>query len=404
MKKAGWIISVVALSAVAVAVPVTYKLFEPVFVYRSGWQPLPDKARVLWTGEPEWKAQGEKASDILHEGRASIGAPAVSAAVSIDGKLAWAGVTGLADVESGQQAGLGTRFRLGSTSKAVTAVAVGTLIDKGRIDINKPIQAYVSDYPHPVTTAQVMSHRAGIRDYGMCLCFPVWEHQNTRHFSDIKSEVALVANSPLLFKPGTDFKYTSLGYNLAGAAIEGASGAGYDVYLSEAVFKPLGMDESGLDSVPGAEKDNSGFYETEGGPKVWQYKRAYPVDNSIRWPSGGLVSTPSDMVKLGQAMLDDRLLSEKTRKLLVTVPDNLPSGGAKIYALGWRRGEWTIHDGKIRLDSYHHAGTAVGSTSVFVVFPEKRMVVSVMMNKGGSNVDDLAALADRIIEAFIPAP
>ena len=111
-----------------------------------------------------------------------------------------------------------------------------------------------------------------------------------------------------------------------------------------------------------------------------------------------------DMVKLGQAMLDERLLTAKTRNLLVTVPDALPSGGAKVYALGWRRGEWTLHDGKTRLDSYHHAGVAVGATSVFVVFPEKRMVVSLMMNKGGQSADDLAALADKIIEAFIPAP
>ena len=92
------------------------------------------------------------------------------------------------------------------------------------------------------------------------------------------------------------------------------------------------------------------------------------------------------------------------RALLVTVPDTLPSRGGKVYALGWRRGEWTLYDGKVKLDTYHHAGTAVGATSIFIVFPEKRMVVSVMMNKGGQNADDLAVLADRIIEAFIPAP
>jgi serine beta-lactamase-like protein LACTB, mitochondrial len=400
MKKAAW---VVALATVAVAVPVTFKLFEPVFVYRAGWAAMPDTTATVSDGAPDWKAQGEKATAALTTGRATMGAPAVSAAVSIDGQVVWRGVSGLADVEAGTPAAFDTRFRLGSTSKAVTAVAVGTLIDNGLIDIAKPIQTYVPHYPQqkwPMTVAQVMSHRAGIRDYGMCFCFPVWEHQNTRHFNDLNDEVSIVANAPLLFKPGTDFKYTSLGYNLAGAAIEGASDTGYDIYLNEAVFKPLRMDHSGLDSMPGAEVNISGFYETEDG----QYKRAFPVDNSIRWPSGGVLSTPSDMVKLGQAMLDDRLLTARTRTLLVTVPDALPSGGAKAYALGWRRGEWTLHDGKVKLDSYHHAGTAVGATSVFVVFPEKRMVVSVMINKGGQSANDLSALTDKIIEAFIPAP
>jgi serine beta-lactamase-like protein LACTB, mitochondrial len=400
MKKAGWSI---ALAAVAVAIPLTYKLFEPVVTYRSGWANMPDAATTVSDSAPEWKTQGDKATAALIAGRETIGAPAVSAAVSIDGQLVWRGVSGFSDIEAGTAAAYDTRFRLGSTSKAVTAVAVGTLIDKGLIDLAKPIQDYVPAYPQqkwPMTVAQVMSHRSGIRDYGMCLCFPASEHQNTRRFNDLNGEVAVVAGSKLLFKPGTDFKYTSLGYNLAGAAIEGASDTGYDVYLAEAVFKPLHMDNSGLDSVPGAETNRAGFYETENG----QYKRAFPVDNSIRWPSGGVLSTPSDMMKLGQAMLDDRLLTAKTRSLLVTVPDALPSGGAKIYALGWRRGEWTLHDGKTKLDSYHHAGTAVGATSVFVVFPEKRMVVSVMMNKGGHSANDLSVLADRIIEAFIPAP
>lgn len=398
MKKAIWIIG--TLAVVAVAVPVTFKLFEPIFTYRSGWAPLPEPGAATSDIADEWTQPGQVATLALTQGRAKLGAPAVSAAVSIDGNLAWRGVIGLADVEAGRAAAFDTRFRLGSTSKAVTAVAVGTLIDKRAIDVMQSVETYVPTYRQPGTLGQVMSHRAGIRDYGMCLCFPVWEHQNTRSFKDMNAAVAVVATSKLLFQPGTDFKYTSIGYNLTGAAIEGASGTSFDAFLAQAVTQPLGMTGTGLDSVPGAETNRAAFYETEGG----QFKRVFAVDNSIRWPSGGLLSTPTDMIRLGEAMLDDRLLTAQTRNLLVTVPDDLPSGGAKVYALGWRHSPWTLHDGKTTLDAYHHNGAAVGSSSVFVVFPEKRMVVSVMMNKGGDNVNDLAALTDQIIEAFIVAP
>lgn len=205
----------------------------------------------------------------------------------------------------------------------------------------------------------------------------------------------MVENSPLLFKPGTDFDYTSLGYNLTGAAIEQASGQTFGAFMNEAVFKPLGMILTSL-SEPGA----ASFYETEPG----RYKRAFAVDNSIRWPSGGIVSTPTDMVALGNVMLDDRLLSAATRKLLLTVPAEGRTDDGRIYAYGWRHSDWTLYNGMLKLDSYHHNGTAVGSTSVFVVLPEKRIVLSLMMNKGGENVDDASAVADQILEAFIRQP
>ncbi len=388
---------VFALSAV-----ICFKLFEPVFVYRVGWAPMPKEApaAVSEVRDVKWAAQAQVALAALEAARKKIQAPALSAAVSIDGQMVWRGAVGFADVEAGTATNFDTRFRLGSTSKAITAIAVGKLIDQGKLNLDQPIQDYVSAYPAqkwPVTLGQVMSHRAGIRDYGLCLCFPIWEHQNRRPFKSVDEEVALVANSALEFEPGTNFQYTSPGYNLAGAAVEKASGETFGTYLANAVFQPLGMMRSSLD-----ESGAAGFYETQvdGG----QYRRAFAVDNSIRWPSGGIVSTPTDMVAIGNAMLDDRLLTPKTRQLLVTVPAQGRTTRGKIYAYGWRHSDWSLYDGKLKLDSYHHAGTAVGSTSILLVLPERKIVLSLLMNKGGENVNDLAAVADRILQAYVPAP
>ena len=390
MKKALWIsLSLVALGAIGA---LSFKLFEPVFTYRIGWNALPQGA--VLTGEvvdPQWAKQSAVAEEALKTGREKMDAPALSAALSIDGKLVWRGAVGMADVERALKADFDTRFRIGSTSKAVTAAGAGVLIDRGKLRLDQPI----ASFPHAVTLGQVMSHRAGIRNYGLCFCFPIWEHQNRRHFRNIDEQVAVVKKSPLLFKPGTDFAYTSLGYNLTGTAIEQASGQSFGAYMNKAVFKPLGMTRTSL-----SETGAAGFYETEPG----RYKRAFAVDNSIRWPSGGIVSTPTDMVALGNVMLDDRLLTGATRKLLLSVPTEGRTGGGLAYAYGWRHSDWTLYDGKLKLDSYHHNGTAVGSTSVFVVLPEKRIVLSLMMNKGGENADDISAVADQILEAFILRP
>jgi|CXWL01.1.fsa_nt_gi CubicO group peptidase (beta-lactamase class C family) len=397
---------VILLGVLAVAVPLGYKLFEPVFVYRLDWSALPEGAYPVQSEivDQRYAEQARAAQAALEAARDELQAPALSAAVSINGEIIWRSVVGYADVEALRPAELSTRFRLGSTSKAVTAVAVGTLLDQQRLNLDAPIQTYIPRFPEqrwPVTLRQVMSHRAGLRDYGMCFCFPAWEHLNQRRFANVDAEIDLIADAPLLFQPDTSFVYTSLGYNLTGAAVERASGEDFGAYLQRAVFAPLGMTQSGLDSIAGAEADRAAFYEVENG----SYKRAFPVDNSIRWPSGGVLSTPTDMARLGAAMLDDRLLSATTRATLVTVPEGgRDARGGGYYALGWRTGEWTLYDGALSTIAHHHAGTAVGSSSVFVVFPEFGMVISLMMNKGGTSVDALAIATDRVAQAFIPRP
>lgn len=385
----------VGLGAVGLAVVglgyAGFRAFEPVFVYTSGWAPLPDAPA------PSVETPGGPAGavEVLRSGRERLGAPAISAAVWRDGDVAWAGAVGFADPAAGRPITLRSRFRVGSTSKAITAVAVGTLLDRGELALDAPIATWVPAYDGPGTLGQVMSHRAGIRDYGLCACFPVWEYYNTRAL-DLDAAVARVSGSPLRFPPGTGFAYTSLGYNLVGAAVETAAGEPFGAYVDRAVAAPLGLVDTGLDSIPGAERERVGFYDVDGG----RYKPSWPVDNSVRWPSGGFLSTPSDLVRLGAVLLDDRLLSEPTRRALLAVPSLPDDEDARIYAHGWRSSPWTLFDGSVSTPSYHHNGTAVGSTSVFVVLPEQGLVISVLTNRTSAGVGELSSVADELVELF----
>lgn len=111
-----------------------------------------------------------------------------------------------------------TRFRIGSVSKALTSVAVGRLLQDGRLDLDSPVQRYVPGFPakrYPITVRQVAGHLAGIRHY-----FP-GEFENREHYPTITQGLAIFAADSLLFEPGTAFAYSSYGYNLLGAVIEG---------------------------------------------------------------------------------------------------------------------------------------------------------------------------------------
>ncbi len=385
-----------------------FRLFEPILVWNLGWQPLPamtadevlrDDAEFI---DAEWRELAAPAARRLLDARAKLETPALSAAVSIRGKRVWAGAVGLADVESQHHAKLDSRFRLGSTSKAVTSVAIGTLMDAGRLDLELPARHYIADLASPlatVTTRQAMSHTAGVRNYGLCLCFPIWEQFDRRSFANTRAALRGFEHDALLFIPGQSFAYTSYGYNIAGAVLEAAAATPFLDYLARAVFEPLQMSHSGGDLADSPVADRVSFYDTAGG----SYKPAFRVDNSVKFPSGGLLSSPSDMLALGNAMIADGLLSAATRERLLT-PQDLADGrgNPQGYALGWRVSDQKkLFNGSSTTRIIHHHGTAVGSTSYFAVLPEFGLVISVLMNKGQENLNALAPEATALIELFV---
>jgi CubicO group peptidase (beta-lactamase class C family) len=377
------------VAATIVVVFVTFKLFEVVFVYNLGWKPVPEE-QYPFTSEhtPGWETFGSRADAWLEETRTVLETPALSAAISIDGVLVWAGAVGYADIDSKTEASLNTVFRVGSSSKAVTAIGMGVLIDEGRVDLDVPVSHYLSDLSMPlasVTTRQAMSHTAGVRDYGVCLCFPIWEYYNRSHFDSQRDALRPFEQSALLFVPGQDFSYTSFGYNVAGAVIESVTQGSFSDFLRTQVFAALQLNGIRVDDgTPGM--NDATFYELNDG----SYKKTIYVDNSNKLPSGGIVATPSSMVRLGNQMLNPELISANTRDLLIR-QQALASGepNPQGYALGWRNTETRVLDGAVATQVLHHHGVAYGAVSHFAVYPEYGVVVSVMMNKNLGSFDEL---------------
>lgn len=396
------------LTVLAVVVMLlAFKLFEPGFVWAYGWQVMP-RTRYPGVSVPAdgWTDVGAKADAWLRDARARLEAPALSAAVTVDGHRVWAGVIGYADLERRLAATPDTAFRIGSTSKAVTSVAMGTLIENREVDLDAPLSTYIPDLSDPLrraTTRQAMSHTAGVRNYSLCLCFPIWENLSRTHFSGSQREVLRpYERDALLFAPGTGFSYTSLGYNVTGAVIESVTGIRFADSLQRRVFQPLGMRVSRVDNGRAADGD-AVFYDVKEG----EYKAAFRVDNTNKLPSGGILSTPSEMVRLGGEMVEPTLFSRQTRDRLMQ-PQPLADGrpNPQGYGLGWRyRRDAEFMHATSRTQVLHHHGVAQGSTSHFTIYPDYRMVVSVMMNKAQTTAQPLgehsARLADIVAAALI---
>ena len=391
-------IALIVLGVVAVALGVAFKLYEPLVANYWGWRPVPAVEYPLTAVYAKgWESAGAKADEILKIIRERTRAPAVSAAISVDGEVVWAGAVGYADLGRLTPASTETAFRIGSSSKAVTSIAMGILLDELKVDLDAPVSRYVTDLTGPlapITTRQAMSHTGGVRDYGACLCFPMLEYFNRRHYDTQREALQVIEHSALLFEPGKGFSYSSYGYNLSGAVLEAVTGTRFGDFLASRVFMPLGMNSSRADDGTPLPREAI-FYDVVDG----RYKPVFRVDNTIKLPSGGVLASPADLVRLGQQMIRPTLISESTRDLLAR-PTALTDGriNRQSYALGWRSHEMKVLNGTVATRVLHHHGTALGSISHFAVYPEEGVVVSLMMN---TNQARFGPSADYLVDVFL---
>lgn len=315
--------------------------------------------------------------------------PGLSVAVGVGGEVAWAEGFGYADVEQRVPVTPITRFRIGSVSKTLTATAIGLLVERGGLDLDVPVQDYVPDFPEkrwPVTTRQLGGHVAGIRHYRGD------EFLSDRHYETVAEGLEIFAGDTLLFEPGTDYSYSSYGWNLLSAVLEGASGEAFLGFMDREVFDALGMRHTVAEQMDSIVPYRVSYYVHGEGRRLLN---APFVDNSYKWAGGGFLSTPEDLVAFGFAHLDPELLRDETVGLLMR-PQRLMSGEETGYGIGWRSGD-DPHGRR----TVGHGGGSVGGTTSFLTWPAEEMVVAVTVNLSGSpGVSDLAL---AVAEIFRPA-
>lgn len=328
----------------------------------------------------------DEARERVRELVAEHNLPGVSVAVGLDGELVWAEGFGWADLEQRVLVTPLTRFRIGSVSKPLTAAAVGLLYERGRLDLDARVQQYVPSFPEkrwPIGTRQLMGHIAGIRHYR-----DEAEALSSKHYDDVLDGLEIFAGDPLLFQPGTKYGYSSYGWNLVSAVVQSAAGEPFLDFMRREVFTPVGMRHTVPDDVFRIVPDRAGFYarDTDG-----RLRNAAYVDESNKWASGGFLSTPSDLVRFGFAMLDGKLLKPETVQLLWT-PLRLESGESTEHGLGWGIREMA---GRRMIG---HGGASVGGRASLMIFPEERLIISVTSNVTGAQIGPITIILGRLFD------
>jgi CubicO group peptidase (beta-lactamase class C family) len=349
-----------------------------------------------------------KAREMVAEYMARRGVPGLSVALSKDGVVTWSEGFGLADVEQGVPVTTATRFRSGSTAKPISMAAAAVLHDQGRLDFDAPVQSLVPGFPvksrTPITFRMLAGMLGGFRHYRL----GTDDFFNAREYTDVLQYLDTFKDDPLVAEPGTKFFYSSPGTNLQGAMTQAAGGKPFPDLVQDLVFTPLGMVHSSADRNQQLIPNRTRYYERTGGERTYRIRQsswgkegqpergvlvnAPYSDNSNKFPSGGYITTPEDLVRFGEAHLRPGFLKADTLKQLFT-PQKTADGQGTGYGMNWFVGV----DGAGRAIRWH-SGSSVGGNSMLIVYPEQRLVLAMQTNLTDSN---LGALPQALADLFL---
>ncbi|NOT75169.1 MAG: beta-lactamase family protein [Cyclobacteriaceae bacterium] len=313
------------------------------------------------------------------------GMPGISIAISQKGKIVFAEGFGYADVENKIPVTTKTQFRTGSVAKMLTATAVGKLIQQKKLDLSLPVQTYVPYFPvknYPVSVAQVAGHTAGIPHYNSN------DKIEDRVYPSVKDALSVFSHEDLIFEPGTRYNYSTHGYTLLSAVIEGASGMSFLDYMKKEIFTPLSMNSTGPDRRK--QEPNNKLAKLYSVKDKIQMEDKNPEEVSYKWAAGGMVSTPSDLVRMTYAYSNGFLSADVVKIMFES--QVLKSGDKTRVGIGWRNS--MDMDGR---KVYEHAGSIGGGRSVVCMFPDDQLSIAIMVNaEWASTIEETAHMIARL--------
>jgi len=297
----------------------------------------------------------------------------LSIAISKNGEIIFAEGYGYADLKEKRPVTTETQFRAASVSKVITVTGLSQLIQDGRLDLDEPIDTYSRSFPKkewPITSMHLAGHLSGIPHYSP------GDQIEQRFYSSVDDALEVFAHQGLLSEPGTRYRYSTHGFTLLSSVIEGAVEQPFLDYMKDAVFEPLGMQSTGPDLRAHARESMTKLYELEKGALS---EINSPEDPSYKWAGGGLITTPSDLVRMANAYFSGFIAPDLVDMMFKS--QQLNSGEHTGVGIGWRN-SFDMADRKV----IEHAGSMGGARSVVSIFPEEQLAIAVTTNTSWSSL------------------
>jgi len=294
-----------------------------------------------------------------------------SVIVTRDGETVLSAGYGMANLEQGVPNAPSTKFRIGSITKQFTSMAIMILQDRGRLRVEDRVGAHLESVPETwqlLTLHQLLTHTSGIMHswalpgFAETMAVPTTLDETLERFFE----------QPLVFAPGTDYRYSGVAYFLLAKIVEEVSGQTYEAFLDTEIFTPTGMRDSGAD-VPGPILLNraSGYVRSLDGT----IENAPDIFLAILTGGGNLFSTTEDLARWDVALSSHSFVSEAAYAALYR-PER------ESYGYGWRIGELRGHR------TLAHGGGLPGFNAFILRIPSEKICVVVLTNETPSQETD----------------
>ena len=286
-------------------------------------------------------------------------AGAVTEVVTKD-KVLHLGTTGLADIAGSRPMTTDALFWIASMTKPITSTAILMLQDEGKLNVNDPVAKYLPEFaalktpsgqPANLTIRQLLTHTSGLADLRAAA---------TAKAKTLRELVAIFLTEPMQFEPGSTWRYTSSGFDVAGLIVEVVSGQPFEDFLQQHLFDPLGMTDTTF--YPSEAQRQRLAHAYRANPATGEYSLLTGLGPNGPIPTkgeavphggGGLFSTAGDYARFCQMLLGGgtfngrRYLSPAAYQAMTTISTgDLPTGYTKTKlsrVLSWGLGVAIVH-------------------------------------------------------------
>jgi len=299
-----------------------------------------------------------------------------SVLVAKDGKIIFSKSYGMADLEWSVPNSPTTRFNIASMTKQFTAASILLLEDRGKLKIDDLVKKYLPDAPaswDKITIYHLLTHTSGIPN-------------DAAKYEPGTPDKLVFNDRPLNSQPGEQWAYTNLGYIVLGYLLERISGQTYEKFVRENIFKPLGMNDSGLMSfVSILPRRASGYWPGSNG--IENADRSF--DTRIGFSAGSLYSTTEDLFRWEEALFGGRVLSPASLRKMTT-----PFKSDYACGLNAKR-----VNGHLMIE---HDGNNIGFNSDMAYYPEERIAAVVLANLNGTVTGEMTRALAAVAHGETP--
>ena len=332
--------------------------------------------------------------DAIFAEYAVAGSPGASAMVIRNGDVVHSAGYGAANLDDGSPLQPSTPVRLGSVSKAFTAMAIVILEERDELDYDSPVTEWVPELARfdGITVRHLLNHTSGLPDYyddSPLEEIATAADRGTPLQNAEASSVYETWGEPV-FSPGDRFEYSNPGYEVLALVVERMSGVTFGQFLEAQIFDPLGMATAAVRDQPSTVIPGRAIgYSPQEEANGWR-------ENDDHWGNwlvgaGGVYASLNDLYQWDQALHAWAETGDRTTEAFA--PARLNDGTESPYGFGW-----SLSD-RLGRKAIHHGGGWVGFRTTLVRFPEERMTVIVLSNASANTGE----LADSTAAVFLEA-